>query len=483
MVTLCQKGINHYLSYQIGGNVSEQDQEANSVITDHDELQDIQGEITALDVYVNISQGNVPHSIALAHKALEQLSANNLFMRSTVTLNLGLIYAFSRNVIEAVQAFTEASILSQKMGNVYLAYLTLCSLATMKGMQGQLYAAAKIYQQVLVFNKRKKQPLPYAGMAYVGMGSLLYEWNELETAERHLVDGISLSKQWGNREYVVYGYAMLAAIKHVQGDKDGTLDMLQQAEEQALGQQLPIWVTPLVSTYKVRLLLMQQEVDAANDLAQRSFLGEFENVTLARIHIALKHSKKALDLLDSQLSLLESTGQTRMLLESRMLMSLAYFKQGLVSQSLQMLQDTLLSTQEEGYIRLFVDEGQPMQCLLLKLFNSQQKGRTIPHGNMIWQYIEKLLCAFGKPFEKNSISEQSNALRTSFSDVGIEPLSRREIEVIRYVASGLSNDEIAQSMVVAKSTVQWHIKNIYGKLHIHNRALIVVRARELGLYP
>ena len=437
------------------------------------------GEIFTLEMYLAVAQGDISRSIEAATLAFKYLSEHDLLSRSVVTLNLGVAYTLSGEILAATRAFTEASKVSQASGNNYTTLVALCSLALMQSAQGQLHAAIRTYQEgIQLAVGKSRQSLPYASMAFTGLGGILYEQHKLEAATRHLIEGIELSKQWGSKEYIIYGSAILAGVKKVQGNDDEALDLLAQASEQMKGQHLPIWVAPFVSTYHIRLLLMMGKRAAAAQLAEKSVLGEFEYGTWARIHLAQNQPEKALELLAPQIPLLEASKQVRKCIEFRMLQALAYSQLNEIARSLLALQQSLFQAQAEEFIHLFVDEGEPMAALLAKVLEMQRSSSSYQVST---EYIGKLLCILGKHTENHIISNQSGDGSVESSAAVTKYLSEREVELIRLIASGMSNSEIAQQLVLAESTIKWHLKNIYSKLNVHNRTQLLLRARELRL--
>jgi LuxR family maltose regulon positive regulatory protein len=138
-------------------------------------------------------------------------------------------------------------------------------------------------------------------------------------------------------------------------------------------------------------------------------------------------------------------------------------------QALPKLERALFLAEPEGYVRTFIDEGEPMARLLRRAL-AEGFGGTETHG-IVSEYASRLLAAFGNPPQVASPKEQAL----------VEPLSEREMEVLRLVAGGLSNREIADALVVAVSTVKSHINHIYGKLDVKNRVEAIARARTLEL--
>ena len=167
--------------------------------------------------------------------------------------------------------------------------------------------------------------------------------------------------------------------------------------------------------------------------------------------------------LDSLLQVAEAAVQTGSVVELLALKALALRAQGQSAQAMTMLERALTLAEPEGYLRIFVDEGEPMKLLL-------QKIRA--EGGGMKDYVDQLLSAFEeRVFHPSSLGPQPL----------VEPLSERELEVLRLIADGLSNAEIAGKLVIAQGTVKRHINNIYGKLGVQSRTQAVARSRELGL--
>ena len=148
------------------------------------------------------------------------------------------------------------------------------------------------------------------------------------------------------------------------------------------------------------------------------------------------------------------------------LLSLAHQASGERNEALIALEQVLITTKPEGYVRIFVDEGIPMFHLL---------SEAAAHGIMP-DYTGKLLTVFEAEQQK---SEDKSYLRPA--QPLIEPLSQRELEVLQLIAQGLSNREISERLFLALSTVKGHNRIIFGKLEVQRRTEAVARARELGL--
>jgi LuxR family maltose regulon positive regulatory protein len=217
----------------------------------------------------------------------------------------------------------------------------------------------------------------------------------------------------------------------------------------------------------------EQGLSVENEL---SYLHEFDHITLARVLLARYQSDRAngsisevAGLLERLLKAAEEVGRKGSVIEIMVLQALAYHAQGDLPAGLLPLQHALALAEPEGYVRMFVDEGPPMAQLLLKAAVS----------GIMPDYTGKLLAAFEA--EQQRSAGESPLPTLLASQPLIEPISQRELEVLRLFKTELSGPEIARELVIALSTVRTHTKSIYNKLNVNNRRAAVKRAEELHL--
>jgi LuxR family maltose regulon positive regulatory protein len=208
----------------------------------------------------------------------------------------------------------------------------------------------------------------------------------------------------------------------------------------------------------------EQGLSVSDDL---SYLREFEHITLARVLLARARSDstdpsflEAMALLRRLLQAAEEGGRTGSVIEILMLQALAHHLQGDVPAALVPLERALALAEPESYVRIFVDEGPPMATLLV----AAAKRQIAP------DYARQLLAAFGG-------AEDSTPVKQGL----IEPLSERELDVLRLLGTDLDGPEIARHLMVSLSTIRTHTKNIFSKLGVNNRRTAVRRAEELNL--
>ena len=456
------------------------------------ETQIIVGEISAARAIVAACEGDVMQTIELTRQALEHLPETELFGRSVLAASLGTAYWWSGNLAEADRAFANARIISQAAGNAHASIGSLCGQGYLQVAWGKLHRAIELFQQAIQEAAEPDgQVLPVASLAYGGLGEVFYQWNELEQAEQALLEAIRLAKAWGDPRTLSYAHAILAHVRHAQGQHEGTLHLLDQAELIAQQHHITQLMTTIPAS-RAWLFLKQGDLEAASRWAgawaqqwraapSYSRDVEFASLILARVFLALDQFEKAHTLLAHMLSVAKATKRIGSFIETLALQALIYQKQGHLIQAVAALCKALFLAAPEGYIRIFADEGAPMATLLLQIAQGQRRGRQRDWQPIPPDYLQILLAACGhKDGEELLFSREGPHESATAASQG---LSEREMEVLQLLASGLSNLEIAERMVVAVSTVKWHIKQIYTRLEAHSRTQAIKQARILHLLP
>ncbi len=449
------------------------------------EVQGMWGEVAAIRAMIANNQGDAAQAIELSRQALERLPEDNLTVRSVITMNLGNAYQSAGNLAQAGQVLAEAVAMAQAAGNlITVLSAASSSLALLQEEQGHLHQAAQTYRQALqsveqwTEERGQSRPtFPTTGWAYLGLAEVLREQNDLEAAKRYLTIGLQLGQQGNMLGLMEVGHIIQARILQAQGDAVGAIEAIRQAERLV---QKPSPLFPWVAAVQARVWLVQGNLAAAASWAKTCGLrlddgfnypqlpGEY--ATLVRVLIAQGRFEEALALLKRMHSVAESTGRVGRMLEILILQALTLYAQNNPEQALSPLTRALTIAEPEGYVRIFVDEGLPMVALL----------RQAASRDIAPDYVSKLLDAFligehPPVYRSRGTEEKENPPAL------IDPLSERELEVLQLVTAGMSNQEIAQKLVIAVSTVKSHTNKIFSKLDVQNRTQAVARARELNL--
>jgi LuxR family maltose regulon positive regulatory protein len=320
----------------------------------------------------------------------------------------------------------------------------------------------------------------------VGLAQVLYERNELTAALDHATLGVTLCRQLAFTPALVTGLAVVARIRHAHGDAAGALEAMDEAGQAGLSPQVITLFNP-VPSQRARLLLAQGDTAAAARWTQQRGLHwddepgypqEREYLVLARVLLAQDRPGQALTLLDRLLAQATTGSRIGSIIEIRALQALAHQASRDEPAAMAALVEALILSCPPGHVRVFADEGPPMGALLGRLA-AAHRAKQAPARRIPFSCLARLVQAFGgKP-------HAGAALRPELGPVPglIEPLTGRELEVLRLLAAGKSNQRIAHDLVVALDTVKKHVTHILGKLGAANRTEAVGRARDLGLIP
>jgi len=440
--------------------------------------------VTALRGLMAGFQGQVSRAVELSRRALEQLPEEDQFVRTFATWLLHTFQLVGGEGMVDSQPLDDVLRMSQRAGNVMLSVMVVCNRAELLMRQGQLHEAAATYRKALELTTGAQgQRMPIAGQALIGLGELSRQWGDLDAAMRYLVEGIELTEQW-SEVGPLEAYIALARVRQAQGDVDGAWQALEKAQELAVKFDLTDLDDLTVAIFQAWMCVTQGDLDRARRWAEERDLYQYvdsplagdpydhrlrkyELLVLARLLIAQGQSAEALRLLGSLVPLAEWRGRPGMLIEIYALQALACQAQGDIEQAVAALERALSLAEPEGHVRIFADEGEPMARLL-----QEAARRGIAPG-----FVNKSLAAFGVSKDRGT----GEPLPSSQTQPLPEPLSARELEVLRLLNTHLSSTEIAEELFISVNTARFHIKNIYGKLGVHGRSEAVQRARELEL--
>jgi LuxR family maltose regulon positive regulatory protein len=360
-----------------------------------------------------------------------------------------------------------------------LTLIVTTMLAEALQMQARLHEAAATQRRALqLTSEQEGRPVPFAGLAYVGLSRLFYEWDDLEGALHHAQKGIELCNLGGLVEPIPAGCFILAQVHLARGDLDKAARMIRETEQSAQRYKND-YVLARAAALRTRLWLAEQDRAQEDQWAGLNLPGSDggtdylrELCRLARVRELIARAlaarpaqgdqvSQALDLVQQVLAAATVAGRVENTIKGLVLQALALEMQGAADRALDALERALMLAEPGGYVRTFVDEGEPMARLLRRAL-----AQGIAPG-----YVARLLAAF-----RDSVPAKPPAAQAL-----VEPLTGRELEVLRLIAAGLSNREIAEELYIAVSTVKTHVNRIYGKLGAKSRTQAVVKAQALDL--
>jgi LuxR family maltose regulon positive regulatory protein len=334
-------------------------------------------------------------------------------------------------------------------------------------------------------------------MTHIHIGEVLYERNDLDGAVQALTYGVELLRGSIEQTLLAQGYVVLGRIQQAHGDLEGAFATIQRGEDWFVQMQMQGTGTgarAFLALGKVRLWLRQGQVAAANRWAEtcqwsdeETKPGYLQRLTLVRLQLARSRYDpkgpflaEASELLGQLLARAEASGWFGHLIEILILQALVYQAQGDFGRALTALERVLTLAEPEGYVRSFVNEGEPMAELLTRWKTVLLSTRG---SDRLKDYVRKLLSVLEEEEDKAPEAAPLPLVRPSTLKAQplVDPLSLREQELLRLVAAGYTNQEIAQELFLAVGTVKKHLNNIFGKLRVGNRTQAIARARELGI--
>ena len=420
-----------------------------------------------------LAVGDVTATVHFARQALEVVADDDFVFRGSAEGFLGLAAWRNGDLEEGHRRYVACAANLERAG--YLSDTIGCaiSLADIRIGQGRLWDALATYERALERATPPGSPVVRgAADMHTGMAELFLERNELDAAARHLVASTELGGLAGLEQNPYRWRVAMARLRVAEGDLDAALGLLDEADRQYVSHFLPR-VRP-VAALRARVWLRQGRLaDAlrwASDAGLSSddelvYLREFEHITYARVLLARSiqdpaSRPAAASLLERLLRAAELGSRVGAVIEVLVLQALERQIRGDVPGALAPLTHALTLAEPEGYVRTFLQEGQAMETLL----DAAARESGAP------DHVRRLRAAFHP-------STQAGPVKQLLA----EPLSERELDVLRLLRSDLDGRGIANELVVSLNTVRTHTKNIYAKLGVNSRRAAVRRGVELNL--
>ena len=442
------------------------------VVVDEEEFRRLPGSIAVFRAGLALVLGDVPATVKYAQLVLDLVPEDDHLPRGSAAALLGLASWRSGDLEEAHRMFADGISTVHLAGAIPDAINGAIALADIRIAQGRLRDAMRTYERGLQLAAENGEPeLLGTADIYVGMSELHREHNDLDSATQHLLRSKEQGEHTGFPQNRYRWYVAMARLGEAEGSLDSALNLLHEAEHLYVNDFFPN-VRP-IAALRTRVWVAQGKLGEALDWAREQdlsaqddlcYLREFEHITLARVLLARYKSDRAnhsilevMGLLERLLQAAEEGGRKGSSIEILILQSLAYHMKGDSPAALVPLERALTLGEPEGYVRIFVDEGQPMTALL----------EAAVKKKIALNYVRRLLSAFGKAEDKPPAKQ-----------VMIERLSEREREVLRLLRTDLSGPDIARELIVSLNTLRTHTKNIYGKLEVNNRRAAVLSSLE-----
>jgi LuxR family maltose regulon positive regulatory protein len=435
----------------------------------------LRGELATYLATIAFFRGKPATIVNSAQEALAFLPPEEQSSRIRATIALGLGVSLAGETRRGLKLYQDAVELARPAGHVFLLAHSLETLADGYMHMGSLRAATATCRQIIDLGTQDRPaPLPFAGNGYIKLAATSLERRELARARKQLQQGLAISRRGGIGYTLFEAQCLQARLDWAAGDEQGALVALEQAEALFLKNRSDVLALQL-ATYQVQYWLGVGDVaTAATWLEQHPSSGEripfdelpvtareVQQVALARVYLAQGKPDTVLAIHDQMRAQAETAGRMSRVIEIGLLQALAFQAKGETTTALYALRRVLALTRPEGYVQILVESGEAMRALLQQLPGEDRD-----------PYVTRLLNAFPQT-TRATLSAPSTALP--------DPLSPRELEVLRLIAAGLSNQQIAVELTVTLNTVKKHSSHVYGKLGVRGRTQAIVRARELEL--
>jgi LuxR family maltose regulon positive regulatory protein len=440
----------------------------------------IRGQLLGVKAYAAWFDGDITAAESSAREALTILPESDTMGRTWSAEILGAMLRTQGAFEEAQQHLAHAIEISSRAGAFHIAIDALWEMSVLTYYRGHLEETMKICQQALdLANQSVREGgrrLPVVGYIFTRMALVHWARGELDRAMEDALEGTRLSERWGFMDVLAMSYNALARVQSSHGEYDQALHTLHRSK--SIASDLSTHYYETVEALEALVNLQHDNLSAALDWVNRgtihldespNFLNIQEYRILAHVHVAQAlATRKAvtgqvIKLLEHLESMCDAVGAFGQSIEALLTLALAFHTNGQDKEALTKLEKALGYAQPEHYIQPFIHARDPL-LEYFRVLHRQNK-----HTNFIDQILQQ-----GVTTQKSTVSKRAALLL-------VEALSERELDILRYLPSQLSTNEIAEELFIATSTVRSHIKSIYGKLAVHSRREAVVRAEELDL--
>jgi LuxR family transcriptional regulator, maltose regulon positive regulatory protein len=457
------------------------------VIVDKEKFRILPAMIAFVRCYNAQTQRDFISAMKFAELVFKLLPEENHFLRAQTAAVLGATYWANGNLEKACKSLSDWIDNALKVGNFVYSIAGASGKADILTAQGHLREAVSTLQKSLqLASMHEREAQRVTAQNYLGLGMLHHEMGEDEYATWNVQKSLVLGDQFIRADWPYRKNLAQARLKESAGELETAIDLLDEAKRFYIKTLIPD--TRPIDAMKARIYLKQGQLSKAvkwvNEQGlsvddELSYLREYEHISLARVLLAEYQRNRdervilaALRLLDRLMQAAEAGKRMGSVLEILITQALVYQAQSSTSQAIASLKRALTLAQPEGYVRVFVDEGDPIRTMLLDLRKASEK-QASGSDDELKEYVDKLLSAFEQP----SDASRPHILQSK----PVDPLSQRELEILRLIAMGLSNRDISERLFIALSSVKGHNQMIFSKLHVQSRTEAVARARELRL--
>ncbi|KAA3655717.1 MAG: hypothetical protein DWQ04_33180 [Chloroflexi bacterium] len=432
----------------------------------------IRGRIAAARAYVAIFAGDQAAIIPFAEQALASLPAADATWRCIAATALGDAYSLFGKADAALQTLSDALKAGYQAENVYLTLLAGFKLTAILRQKCLLQQAFATSEELLTLAERTNMDhTSMVGVLNSLQGEILSEWNRIDEALPLVNKGVEITIEGKNLGMLGWSHLIKARVLLTQRDWEGIQAIINKFEQMTKKTDVPPWIMIPVKAFQGYLYLVQGDLNRAIKWAQQRNLNadapfnplrESEYGVLVKLLLAQQKFDDAEKIINELLNLTRTGNKTSDIISALLLLIELRHLQNQPDAAAAALNEALTLAEPGGLVRTFVDNGRFLLPLLQQI--NPQTSQT-----------SQILTAFNqdKPLPQSAIPSSSPHLVT--------PLTAREIKVLRLIAAGLKNKEIAAELTISLNTIYYHTKNIYSKLQVNTRLQAAAKAKELGI--
>ena len=456
---------------------------------------DLIGQALAIRATADFNLGEYEKSISFAQRALNYLSPKNNGIRSLVALDLADALCVNNDFEAAKPMYQQAIDTALTSRNYMIVINARCMIGRIMVWQGKLGEAKQELINTISFAKEVGlESLPVLGLAEQGLAEIAFERNEIVEARSYALTSLFRFQQWGHIRHQVNSKLLLLQLDIQEGKLEESQDLLNELILQiqkengrslsnavyAAAAQLSIVRKELFSAreYLVKAdILKDEELDgeANHQVNQKPIsIGKFAYAILGSYYYHINDAQRAICILDKQNQVAERIGHQSIKLKTLILEGLVYQKSGEKQKAIEMIEQAVRLASKEGFIQSFVHEGEKSRQLLLACQAYLIRSKKI--DPVLEEYFSQVLVAFSAHDDDQEIARTNSLI--SFQKYIGSNLSDRELEVLRLVSAGLTNEEIARELIVSLNTVKTHLKRIFGKFGVNSRRDAVQIAKK-----
>lgn len=457
------------------GSVATSSDHPEMVVVDDFQFQRLPAYVAVHRAGYSLVTGDIDGAVAHARRALDLATAQDHIVRAAATALIGLASWSTGDLVVAERAYDDCLVDMTKALHFADALGCSIALADIRLVLGHLGRAERTYRDALELAAAQSGP-PLRGSAdmLVGLSEVQAEHGDVDAARNYLTQALQMGDVVGLPQYPYRRRLALARIREAEGDLDEALDLLQQAVVVFTSDLSPNVrpIPAMIARLKLKMGHTDGAVAWADDRAlsaddELDYLHEFEHITLARVLLTQHATERdedflrdAIGLLDRLLQAADDGERTASVIEIQVLRSLAFHAAGSISDAHTAMRRAVERAEPQGQVRVFANEGAPVRALLKGLGRRERESA----------FVRRLMSASLAP----SAPRQS-------TDGLVDPLSERELDVLRLLATDLDGPAIARHLFVSLNTMRTHTRSIYTKLAVTNRRTAVRKARELNL--